>query len=124
MKRNRVPSLLPALSIMFALNACGGREMAAPAAESAENAAPAEERGEPIVIGTITLGFGMIIVDLINNLPFCGQDGLGQGSASASLYKNELGFGTKAKVNFLSLDCDALGEDGCVERIRKALPLD
>ncbi len=52
-------------------------------------------------LAIITLGFGMIIVNLINNLPFCGQDGLSQGSASASLYKNGLGFGTKAKVNFL-----------------------
>ena len=47
-------------------------------------------------LAIITLGFGMIIVNIINNLPFCGQDGLSLGSASASLYKNGLGFGTKA----------------------------
>ena len=52
-------------------------------------------------LAIITLGFGMIIVNIINNLPFCGQDGLSEGSASASLYKNGLGFGTKAKVSFL-----------------------
>lgn len=52
-------------------------------------------------LAIITLGFGMIIVNIINNLPFCGQDGLALGSASASLYKNGLGFGTKNKVTFL-----------------------
>lgn len=52
-------------------------------------------------LAIITLGFGMIIVNLINNLPFCGQDGLSLGTASASLYKNGLGFGTKNKVEFL-----------------------
>ena len=52
-------------------------------------------------LAIITLGFGMIIVNIINNLPFCGQDGLGLGSASSSLYKNGLGFGSKGKVSFL-----------------------
>ena len=52
-------------------------------------------------LAIITLGFGMIIVNVINNLPFCGQDGLSQGSAAASLYKNGLGFGSKGKVTFL-----------------------
>lgn len=52
-------------------------------------------------LAIITLGFGMIIINVINNLPFCGQDGLAQGSAAASLYKNGLGFGTKSKVEFL-----------------------
>lgn len=52
-------------------------------------------------LAIITLGFGMIIVNIINNLPFCGQDGLREGSASASLYKNGLGFGTKSKITFL-----------------------
>ncbi len=36
-------------------------------------------------LAIITLGFGMIIVNLINNIPFCGQQGLGQGVASSSL---------------------------------------
>ena len=52
-------------------------------------------------LAIITLGFGMIIINIINNLPFCGQDGLALGSAAASLYKNGLGFGTKSKVEFL-----------------------
>ena len=42
-----------------------------------------------------------LYLNIINNLPFCGQDGLSQGSASASLYKNGLGFGSKSKVTFL-----------------------
>jgi branched-chain amino acid transport system permease protein len=52
-------------------------------------------------LAIITLGFGMIIVNIINNLPFAGQEGLAIGSASASLYKNGLGFGTASKVAFI-----------------------
>lgn len=52
-------------------------------------------------LAIITLGFGMIIVNIINNLPFAGQEGLAMGSASASLYKNGLGFGTASKVTYL-----------------------
>jgi branched-chain amino acid transport system permease protein len=52
-------------------------------------------------LAIITLGFGMIIVNIINNLPFCGQEGLSQGSAAASLYKNGLGFGTASKVTYI-----------------------
>ncbi len=52
-------------------------------------------------LAIITLGFGMIIVNTINNLPFAGQNGLEQGSAAASLYANGLGFGTKVKVDYL-----------------------
>ena len=52
-------------------------------------------------LAIITLGFGMIIINIINNLPFCGQDGLSQGSAAASLYKNGLGFGSKDKVAYI-----------------------
>ena len=52
-------------------------------------------------LAIITLGFGMIIINIINNLPFCGQDGLAQGSAAASLYKNGLGFGSKGKVAYI-----------------------
>lgn len=54
-------------------------------------------------LAIITLGFGMIIVNIINNLPFCGQEGLAAGSAAASLYKNGLGFGTASKVTYLWL---------------------
>jgi branched-chain amino acid transport system permease protein len=52
-------------------------------------------------LAIITLGFGMIIVNIINNLPFAGQEGLSLGSASASLYKNGLGFGTALKVTYI-----------------------
>ena len=52
-------------------------------------------------LAIIPLGFGMIIVNIINNLPFCGQDGLAQGSAAASLYKNGRGFGSKDKVAYI-----------------------
>ena len=52
-------------------------------------------------LAIITLGFGMIIVNIINNLPFAGQEGLALGSASASLYQNGLGFGTALKVTYL-----------------------
>ncbi|HML67103.1 MAG TPA: branched-chain amino acid ABC transporter permease [Clostridia bacterium] len=52
-------------------------------------------------LAIITLGFGMIIVNIINNLPFAGQEGLAIGSASASLYKNGLGFGTALKVTYV-----------------------
>ncbi len=52
-------------------------------------------------LAIITLGFGMIIVNIINNLPFAGQEGLSKGSAAASLYKNGLGFGTASKVTYL-----------------------
>ena len=52
-------------------------------------------------IAIITLGFGLIIVNVINNLPFAGQNGLAEGSASASLYATGLGFGTAAKVTYI-----------------------
>lgn len=52
-------------------------------------------------LAIITLGFGMIIVNVINNLPFCGMDGLGQGSASSALYKNGLGFVLKELTDYL-----------------------
>lgn len=52
-------------------------------------------------LAIITLGFGLIIVNVINNLPFAGQNGLTEGSASASLYATGLGFGTAAKVTYI-----------------------
>lgn len=52
-------------------------------------------------LAILTLGFGMIIVNILNNLPFAGQNGLAEGSASSSLYKNGLGFGTASKVTFI-----------------------
>ena len=52
-------------------------------------------------LAIITLGFGMIIVNLINNIPFCGQQGLSQGSASSSLYANGLGFTNDEKMHYM-----------------------
>ena len=52
-------------------------------------------------LAIITLGFGLIIVNVINNLPFAGQNGIAEGSASASLYATGLGFGTAAKVTYI-----------------------
>ena len=52
-------------------------------------------------LAIITLGLGRIIVNVINNLPFAGQNGLAEGSASASLYATGLGFGTAAKVTYI-----------------------
>ncbi|MCD8097419.1 MAG: branched-chain amino acid ABC transporter permease [Lachnospiraceae bacterium] len=52
-------------------------------------------------LAIITLGFGMIIVNVINNIPFCGQQGLGQGSASSALYATGLGFSNDEKVQYL-----------------------
>ena len=54
-------------------------------------------------LAIITLGFGMIIVNIINNLPFCGQQGLGQGSASSALYATGLGFSNDEKMHYLWL---------------------
>ena len=52
-------------------------------------------------LAIITLGFGMIIVNVINNLPFCGQQGLSQGSASSALYASGLGFSNDEKMQYL-----------------------
>lgn len=52
-------------------------------------------------LAIITLGFGMIIVNVINNLPFCGQQGLSQGSASSALYATGLGFSNDEKMYYL-----------------------
>lgn len=52
-------------------------------------------------LAIITLGFGMIVVNLINNIPFCGQQGLSQGAASSALYANGLGFSNDEKQSFM-----------------------
>ncbi len=51
-------------------------------------------------LAIITLGFGMIIVNIINNIPWCGDQGLAEGSASATLYKTGLSFSSKEKVAY------------------------
>lgn len=52
-------------------------------------------------LAIITLGFGMIVVNLINNLPFAGMDGLSLGSAASGLYKTGLGFSNRLLVKYL-----------------------
>jgi len=52
-------------------------------------------------LAIITLGFGMIIVNIINNLPFCGQQGLKEGAASSALYANGLAFTNDEKLGFM-----------------------
>jgi branched-chain amino acid transport system permease protein len=52
-------------------------------------------------LAIITLGFGLIIVNIINNLPFCGMAGLSQGSAAPALYANGLGFVARQLVTYL-----------------------
>ncbi len=52
-------------------------------------------------LAIITLGFGMIVVNLINNLPFAGMDGLSLGSAASGLYKTGLGFSNSLLIKYL-----------------------
>ena len=52
-------------------------------------------------LAIITLGFGLIIENVINNLPFAGQNGLAEGAAAASLYATGLGFGSTDRVGYL-----------------------
>ena len=52
-------------------------------------------------LAIITLGFGMIIVNVIKNLPFCGQQCLSQGSASSALYANGLAFTNDEKMHYM-----------------------
>ncbi|HNY00784.1 MAG TPA: branched-chain amino acid ABC transporter permease [Oscillospiraceae bacterium] len=54
-------------------------------------------------LAIITLGFGLIIVNIINNLPFCGMDGLSKGSAASALYANGLGFVAGQLITWLWL---------------------
>ena len=52
-------------------------------------------------LAIITLGFGLIIENVINNLPFAGQNGLAEGAPAASLYATGLGFGSSDRVAYL-----------------------
>lgn len=54
-------------------------------------------------LAIITLGFGLIIVNIINNLPFCGMDGLAEGSAASALYANGLGLVLQQLVGYVWL---------------------
>ena len=51
----------------------------------------------------MTLGFGLIVENVIANLPFAGGDGLASGTASSSLYANGLGLSTSLQAKYVWL---------------------
>ena len=51
-------------------------------------------------LAIITLGFGMIIVNIINNIPWCGGKGLSEGSAMSMLSANGAYLNSKLKVQY------------------------
>ena len=56
-------------------------------------------RGDYLAI--VTLGFGLIIENVIANLPFAGGNGLAEGTASANLYKNGLGIKSALQAQYV-----------------------
>ncbi|HPJ03069.1 MAG TPA: branched-chain amino acid ABC transporter permease [Candidatus Limiplasma sp.] len=56
-------------------------------------------RGDYLAI--VTLGFGLIIENVIANLPFAGGNGLAEGTASSALYKNGLGIKTSLQAQYV-----------------------
>lgn len=56
-------------------------------------------RGDYLAI--VTLGFGLIIENVIANLPFAGGNGLAQGTASSVLYKNGLGLKSALQAQYV-----------------------
>ena len=56
-------------------------------------------RGDYLAI--VTLGFGLIIENVIANLPFAGGNGLAEGTASSVLYKNGLGIKTALQAQYV-----------------------
>ena len=56
-------------------------------------------RGDYLAI--VTLGFGLIIENVIANLPFAGGNGLAEGTASSALYKNGLGIKTALQAQYV-----------------------
>lgn len=58
-------------------------------------------RGDYLAI--VTLGFGLIVENVIANLPFAGGDGLASGTASSSLYANGLGLPTSLQAKYVWL---------------------
>ncbi len=51
-------------------------------------------------LAIITLGFGMIIINIINNIPWCGGKGLSEGSAMSMLSGNGAYLNSKLKVSY------------------------
>lgn len=58
-------------------------------------------RGDYLAI--VTLGFGLIVENVIANLPFAGGEGLSRGTASSSLYANGLGLSTALQAKYVWL---------------------
>ena len=58
-------------------------------------------RGDYLAI--VTLGFGLIVENVIANLPFAGGNGLAEGTASSSLYKNGLGLSSAMQAQYVWL---------------------
>ncbi len=58
-------------------------------------------RGDYLAI--VTLGFGLIVENVIANLPFAGGNGLAEGTASSSLYKNGLGLSSALQARYVWL---------------------
>jgi branched-chain amino acid transport system permease protein len=58
-------------------------------------------RGDYLAI--VTLGFGLIVENVIANLPFAGGNGLAEGTASSSLYKNGLGLSSALQASYVWL---------------------
>lgn len=56
-------------------------------------------RGDYLAI--VTLGFGLIIENVISNLPFAGGNGLAEGTASSVLYKNGLGLKSALQAQYV-----------------------
>ena len=56
-------------------------------------------RGDYLAI--VTLGFGLIIENVIANLPFAGGNGLAEGTASSVLYKNGLGIKSALQAQYV-----------------------
>lgn len=58
-------------------------------------------RGDYLAI--VTLGFGLIVENVIANLPFAGGNGLSEGTASSSLYCNGLGLSSTLQAKYVWL---------------------
>lgn len=54
-------------------------------------------------LAIVTLGFGLIVENVISNLPFAGGEGLEKGTASATLYANGLGLNSKMQAQYIWL---------------------
>lgn len=56
-------------------------------------------RGDYLAI--VTLGFGLIVENVIANLPFAGTNGLAEGTASSALYKSGLGIKSLLQAQYV-----------------------